>query len=169
MREGLMSYGTKKIEDFILNPHNLRTIKQTQLDRLKQSIQDLPEMMFLRPVIINKDGVVLGGNMRLKAIMELGYSEAPYIQIEDLTPEQEQEFIIKDNESFGELEQNVREHPHPETTLKQIVLQLPEKEYNILYDELLVIKGRECLTSYGEVVNFLLTEYKSKTRIYGKD
>lgn len=169
MREGLMSYGTKKIEEFTLNPNNPRTINQTQLDRLKQSIQDLPEMMYLRPLIINNEGVVIGGNMRLKALMELGITEAPYIQIEDFTPEQEQEFILKDNMLYGDLGQNNREHPHAETKLKQIVLQLPEKDYDTLYEDFVSIKERECLNSYGEVVYFLLKEYKGQKRIYGKD
>jgi ParB-like chromosome segregation protein Spo0J len=84
------------------NPNNPRVIKDDKFKKLKKSIKDFPEMLQLRPIVVNKDNVVLGGNMRLKACLDLGIKEVYAIQAEDLTEEQQQEFIIKDNSSFGE-------------------------------------------------------------------
>jgi DNA modification methylase len=69
-----------------------------------QSIKDFPEMLNLRPIVVNGDMVVLGGNMRLKACKEAGLKEVPIIKAEDLTEDQQREFIIKDNVGFGEWE-----------------------------------------------------------------
>jgi hypothetical protein len=66
-----------------------------------QSIKDFPEMLKLRPIVINLDKMVLGGNMRLKAAIDAGLKEVPVV-IADLSKEQEKEFIIKDNLGFGQ-------------------------------------------------------------------
>lgn len=84
------------------NPDNPRLIKDDKYKKLVQSIKDFPEMLELRPVVINKDFMVLGGNMRLKACQEAGLSEIPILKAENLTKEQQKEFIIKDNQNFGE-------------------------------------------------------------------
>ena len=86
------------------NPNNPRLIKDDKYRQLIKSIKEFPEMLELRPVVVNKDMVVLGGNMRLKACKEAGLSEIPYILAENLTEEQQKEFIIKDNVGFGEWE-----------------------------------------------------------------
>jgi ParB-like chromosome segregation protein Spo0J len=59
-------------------------------------------MLELRPIVINSDNIVLGGNMRLRACKEAGLKEVPVMRADDLTPEQQAEFIIKDNVGFGE-------------------------------------------------------------------
>jgi hypothetical protein len=59
-------------------------------------------MLELRPIVVNKDMIVLGGNMRLKACQEIGLTEVPIIVAENLTEEQQREFLIKDNVSGGE-------------------------------------------------------------------
>ena len=102
MNENIMYNGMIKVGDIKPNPTNPRTIKKEQLDKLKRSIQGFPEMLYLRPIIINEDMVILGGNMRLKALKELNITEVPYIQVTDLTPEQQQEFIVKDNLNYGD-------------------------------------------------------------------
>lgn len=84
------------------NPDNPRYIKDNKFEKLVKSIQEFPQMLELRPIVVNKDMVVLGGNMRLKACEAAGLTEVPIIFAENLTPEQEREFIIKDNSSFGE-------------------------------------------------------------------
>ena len=61
-----------KISEIIPNPNNPRNIKREQLDKLKQSIKDFPQMFNLRPIIVDENNMVLGGNMRLKALEELG-------------------------------------------------------------------------------------------------
>jgi hypothetical protein len=72
------------------------------MEKLKQSIQDFPTMLELRPLVIDTNRVVLGGNMRLEALKQLGYSSVPIIQVNDLTPEQKREFVIKDNLAYGD-------------------------------------------------------------------
>ncbi len=88
------------------NPKNPRTIRDEKFEKLKQSIQDFPDMLNKRPLVCftDKDGkyVVLGGNMRLKASKEVGLKELPIILADEWTEEQKQEFLIKDNVGFGE-------------------------------------------------------------------
>ena len=84
------------------NPDNPRFIKGDKFEKLVKSIREFPQMLELRPIVVNKDMVVLGGNMRLKACEEAGIDQVPIIFADNLTEEQQKEFIIKDNSSFGE-------------------------------------------------------------------
>lgn len=85
-----------------VNPNNPRLIKDDKFKKLVQSVKDFPEMLEIRPIVVNADMVVLGGNMRLKACKEAGLKEVPIIIADDLTEEQQREFLIKDNVSGGE-------------------------------------------------------------------
>ena len=91
-----------KVGEVKANPNNPRIIKDDKFKKLVQSIKDFPEMLELRPIVVNNDGIVLGGNMRLKACKEAGLKEVPVIKASELTEEQQKEFIIKDNVGFGE-------------------------------------------------------------------
>jgi DNA modification methylase len=93
---------TVKINEVKPNPSNPRTIKDDKFKKLVKSIQDFPEMLKLRPLVVNSEMVVLGGNMRLKACKEAGLTEVPIIYAENLTEAQQQEFIVKDNLGYGE-------------------------------------------------------------------
>jgi len=93
---------TVKINEVKPNPSNPRTIKDDKFKKLVKSIQDFPEMLKLRPLVVNSEMVVLGGNMRLKACKEAGLTEVPIIYAENLSEAQQQEFIIKDNLGYGE-------------------------------------------------------------------
>ena len=93
-----------KISSIKPNPSNPRTIKDEKFAKLVKSIRDFPEMLELRPIIVNDDDIILGGNMRLKACKEAGLKEVPIIRASQLTPDQQREFIIKDNLGFGEWE-----------------------------------------------------------------
>jgi len=84
------------------NPNNPRILKDDKFAKLTQSIKDFPQMLDIRPIVVNDDMIVLGGNMRLKACKEAGLKEVPVIKVSDLTEEQQREFIIKDNVGFGE-------------------------------------------------------------------
>jgi DNA modification methylase len=90
-----------KISDVKLNPNNPRLIKDDKFTKLVQSIKDFPEMLDIRPIVVNQDMIILGGNMRYKACKEAGLKEVPVI-VTDLTEEQQREFLIKDNTSGGE-------------------------------------------------------------------
>ena len=91
----------EKINNIKLNPNNPRLIKDDKFKKLVQSIKDFPEMLNIRPIVVNKDMVILGGNMRYKACKEAGLKEVPVI-ITDLSEEKQREFLIKDNTSGGE-------------------------------------------------------------------
>jgi hypothetical protein len=84
------------------NPNNPRIIKDDKFAKLVQSIKDFPKMLEIRPIVVNADMIVLGGNMRLKACKEAGLKKVHIIKADDLTEEQQREFIIKDNVSGGE-------------------------------------------------------------------
>ncbi len=86
------------------NPLNPRVIKTDKFKKLVKSIQEFPEMLKLRPIVVDEDMMVLGGNMRLRASKDAGLKEV-WIEIaEGLTEEQKKEFIVKDNVGFGEWE-----------------------------------------------------------------
>ncbi len=86
------------------NPSNPRIIKNDKFKKLVTSIKEFPEMLKLRPIVVDEDFMVLGGNMRLKASKEAGLSEVWIDIAEGLTEEQKKEFIVKDNVGFGEWE-----------------------------------------------------------------
>ena len=84
------------------NPNNPRIIKDWKFDNLVQSIKDFPEMLDIRPIVVNSDNVVIGGNMRLRAAKEAGLKKIPIIVASTLSQAQQDEFMIKDNNNYGE-------------------------------------------------------------------
>ncbi len=84
------------------NPNNPRLIKDDKFKKLVSSIKEFPEMLEIRPIVVDNDNVVLGGNMRLRACKEAGLKEVHIIKADQLTEKQQREFIIKDNVGFGE-------------------------------------------------------------------
>jgi hypothetical protein len=89
------------INEIKQNPNNPRLIKDHKFKQLVKSIQDFPQMLELRPIVIDENNMVLGGNMRLKACIEAGLTDVPVIHANNLSEEKKKEFIIKDNVSFG--------------------------------------------------------------------
>jgi hypothetical protein len=92
----------KKLTQIKPNPDNPRVIRDENFKKLVNSIKEFPEMLDLRPIVVNKDMVILGGNMRFRACKEAGYKEVPVVVADNITREQEREFIIKDNVSGGD-------------------------------------------------------------------
>ena len=90
-----------KVTEVISNPNNPRLIKDDKFRKLVKSIEEFPDMLNVRPLVVNKDMVVLGGNMRLKAIKEAGIKEIN-VDIVDWNEQQQKEFIVKDNVGYGE-------------------------------------------------------------------
>ena len=84
------------------NPNNPRLIKDHKFKQLVKSIQDFPQMLELRPIVIDEHNMVLGGNMRLKACLEAGLTDVPVIHANNLSEEKKKEFIVKDNVGYGE-------------------------------------------------------------------
>jgi hypothetical protein len=90
------------INDIKPHPRNPRLIKDAKFKKLIHSLQDFPEMLYVRPLVVNEEGFILGGNMRYKAARELKYKEIPVIYTIGWTEEQQEEFMIKDNSNAGE-------------------------------------------------------------------
>jgi len=91
-----------KITDIFSNPNNPRSIRKDKFNKLVKSIKEFPEMLKLRPIVVNSDMHILGGNMRFKACEQLGLKEVYIIKAENLTDKQLQQFVIIDNVGFGE-------------------------------------------------------------------
>jgi hypothetical protein len=87
------------------NPNNPRIIKDDKFKKLVKSISEFPKMMALRPIVVDENFIVQGGNMRLKALQEIGFKDIPdewVKQVKDLSEDEKKQFIIKDNVGFGE-------------------------------------------------------------------
>jgi hypothetical protein len=125
----------KKIK---VNPSNPRLIKDENFKKLVQSIQEFPEMLDIRPIVVNKDMVILGGNMRFKACVEAGLKKIPVIIADNLTLEQEREFLIKDNVSGGEWDWSLLQMDWDNDKLKDWGVDVPKfadsPDYSILDD-----------------------------------
>jgi DNA modification methylase len=106
-----------KISQVKSNPNNPRLIKDAKFKKLVKSVQDFPEMLELRPIVVDENMIVLGGNMRLKACIEAGLKEV-WIEVADLTEQQKKEFTIKDNVGFGEWEWDMLANEWEQTELE---------------------------------------------------
>lgn len=90
------------IKEVLSNPDNPRTIKDEKFKKLVASIKEFPEMLEIRPIVVDENMITLGGNMRLKACKTAGLKEVFIIRANELTEDQKKQFIVKDNSSFGE-------------------------------------------------------------------
>lgn len=115
-----------KISDIKLNPNNPRLIKDDKFAKLVKSVQEFPEMLEIRPIVVNTDMVVLGGNMRLKACKEAKIKELTVIVADNLTEEQQREFLIKDNVSGGEWDWNILANEWDAEQLTEWGLDIPD-------------------------------------------
>lgn len=92
----------RPIKEIKPNPDNPRVIRDEKFTKLKNSIQEFPEMLKLRPIVVDENDVILGGNQRYRALQELKHKEVWTIKASELTEAQKREFVIKDNVGFGE-------------------------------------------------------------------
>ena len=99
-----MEITTKKLKlsQIKPNPTNPRKIGKVEMERLVKSLQDFPEMMELREIIVDENNIILGGNMRYRALKQIGEKECIAKIVTGLTVDQKREFIIKDNSAFGQ-------------------------------------------------------------------
>ena len=120
-----------KLSEIHCNPKNPRLIKDDRFKKLCQSIKEFPKMMALRPIIIDAEGMILGGNMRFKALKELGYKDVPDEWVKrdsELTEAEKQRFIIADNIGFGEYDWDVLANEWNEDELTGWGLEIPHFE-----------------------------------------
>ena len=124
-----------KISAIKSNPNNPRLIKSQKFEKLVNSIKQFPEMLELRPIVVNNDMVVLGGNMRLKACKEAGLKEVPIIKASELTADQEKEFIVKDNVGFGEWDWDMIANEWDSELLNEWAMDVWQPEENLELDD----------------------------------
>lgn len=99
-----MKTETKKVKlsEIKPNPDNPRSIKNDQMERLVKSLQEFPDMMEIREIVVDENMMILGGNMRYQAMKKLKEKQAIVKIVSGLSAEQKREFIVKDNASFGQ-------------------------------------------------------------------
>ena len=136
-----------KIEDVKPNPSNPRIITDDKFKKLVKSIREFPNMLDLRPIVVNDDMEVLGGNMRLRACKEAGLKEIPIIKADNQTPKQQREFIIKDNIGYGDWDWSVLDEQYDDNTLLDWGIELPEfnldgLDYSVLDEDEEIIEGQ---------------------------
>lgn len=110
------------------NPSNPRVIKDDKFKALVKSIKEFPEMLELRPIVVNSDNIILGGNMRLRACKEAGLTEVPIIYASSLDQDKQNEFIIKDNVGYGEWDWDTLANEWDTDLLADWGLEIPDIE-----------------------------------------
>jgi hypothetical protein len=134
-----MEIRSVKLSEIKSNPNNPRIIKDDKFRKLVNSIQEFPKMLEIRPIVVNADMIVLGGNMRLKACKEAGLKEVPVIFADDLTEDEQKQFIIKDNVGFGEWDWDMLANEWEPELLEEWGLTVPNwgetPDYDILDDD----------------------------------
>lgn len=127
------------IKEIKPNENNPRIISDYKFKNLVKSINDFPEMLEKRPLVVDEDMVVLGGNMRLKALQQAGIKEVHVDIAKDWTDKQKKEFIIKDNLNFGEWDWDILSNEWETKELDDWGMQVPfyedEPDYSLLDDE----------------------------------
>jgi DNA modification methylase len=121
-----MEIKTVKLSEVKSNPNNPRIIKDDKFGKLVKSIKEFPKMLEIRPIVVNADMIVLGGNMRLKACKEAGLKEVPVIFAHDLTEDEQKQFIIKDNVGFGEWDWDMIANEWDADQIQEWGLDIPE-------------------------------------------
>lgn len=183
-----IEYLTLRVDQLRENNKNPRVITDLQLDRLVESVQQFPDMLNLRPLVVNSDNVVLGGNMRLRAVKVLNFLNVPVIKVDGLTPEKELEFLIKNNLNYGDWNWFELENDYDFTFLPKWGLEIPaaifdddeEPELDFtpinksirtitftyskdtfvgVLDKLMAIQRREDIESFTEIILMLINEY----------
>ncbi len=126
---------TVNIKDIKSNKNNPRIISDYKFNNLVKSIKEFPEMLERRPLVVDEDMVVLGGNMRLKALQKAKIKDVPVDIVEGWTEKQKQQFIIKDNISFGEWDWDILGNDWENKDLNEWGLNVPDWDEEIEFEE----------------------------------
>ena len=142
-----------KIHEVRENSRNPRVLKDKNFKKLVKSVKEFPKMLELRPIVVDEDMVVLGGNMRLKACMEAKMTEIPIIRANELTKEEQKQFVVKDNAHFGEWDFDVLANEFDYDFLVENNIDLP-KVFDALEEELDILNETFNLDSEEEKEQF---------------
>ena len=152
-----------KITEIKTNPDNPRLIKDNKFKKLVQSIKEFPEMLEKRPIVVDENMMILGGNMRFKASQELGLKELYVIKAEGWTDKQKKQFVIKDNVSAGDWDWDVLANTWENQQLNDWGLQVWQQDDNIDYSVLDDIDvEKELDTMYQQTKKSIILEYPSE-------
>jgi hypothetical protein len=141
-----------KINAIKTNPKNPRLIKDDKFKKLVKSIQEFPQMLELRPIVVDENNIILGGNMRYKACIEAGLKEMFILKAEDLTQQQKDEFIVKDNVGFGEWDWDILANEWDTDKLQDWGLDLP---LDLSNEEFETTLGKESITDNTDYILLL--------------
>ena len=150
-----------KINELKTNESNPRIIKEAKFKKLVKSIKEFPEMLELRPIILDENNVILGGNMRYKACIAAGLKEVPVKIAKGLTEEQKEEFIVKDNVGFGEWDWDILGNEWNPVNLEEWGLNLP-----VFQDSLSNNDNYAGLNADLQLENFMNAEIKRMYLVY---
>jgi ParB-like chromosome segregation protein Spo0J len=152
---------TTPINKIKSNPNNPRVIKDEKFKKLVQSLKDLPEMAQVRPIVVNQGMIVLGGNMRLKAMKEAGWKEAP-VAVVDWDEDKQRQFIIKDNVGFGEWDWDMLANEWDAESLGEWGLNVPAFNEDVLTNN----QDYEGLDQLSKLDKFMDSELKRMFLVY---
>jgi hypothetical protein len=153
-----------KINSIKTNPKNPRLIKDDKFKKLVNSIKEFPQMLELRPIVVDENNIILGGNMRHKACIEAGLKEVFIVKADNLTELQKDEFIVKDNVGFGEWDWDILANEWDTEKLQDWGLSLP-----VFLDNLTNNEGYEGLDQLSKLDKFLSAELKRMFLVYDNE
>ena len=152
-----------KINQISSNPNNPRLIRDDKFKKLVKSIIEFPEMLKLRPIVVDEKNIILGGNMRYKACQQIGLKEVYIIKAENLTEKQLQQFVIKDNVGFGEWDWDILANGWDTAELKDWGIDVWQPEEEIDYSVLDEIDLEEQIDSlYDQTKKSIILEFPAK-------
>ena len=150
------------------NPNNPRVIKDFKFKKLTKSIQDFPEMLKLRPIIVDEKSMILGGNMRYKACLDLGHKTVWAVMADDLSEEQKKQFVIKDNVGFGEWDWDILANDWETKELKEWGIDVWQPEEAVDYSVLDEIDlDDEIDNMYEQTKKSIILEFPTEKYING--
>lgn len=153
----------EKIGNIKANPNNPRIIKDDKFKKLVKSIKEFPEMLNIRPIVVDSEMMVLGGNQRLKACIEAGLKEVPIIVADAFSEDQKKEFIVKDNIGYGEWDFDLLKVDYDVIVLEDWGLDLPSFEV----DEVLEAEEDDFDATPPEIAKTVLGDlYEIKSGVY---
>jgi len=151
-----------KVADLKSNPKNPRSISEEKLEDLKNSLRKYPRLLALRPLVVDKNGVVLGGNMRLRAMQELGIETVPVIEAENLTAKERKRFILLDNVTYGEWDYDILGKHFALAELDELGIELPDL-LPVQYEALRVSEGEAEIADMAKnVKKAILIEFSAE-------
>ena len=160
-----------KLKDIKPNPNNPRVLRDDKFQKLKQSITEFPKMLSLRPMVIDENNVVLGGNMRLRALQELGFTDVDDAWVKrssDLTEEEKKRFIIADNVAFGEWDWDTLANDWEVVDLEAWGLEIPQFNQDINLDDFFEENNEEKEEKFKITLEYTEDDYNEVIELFKK-